>query len=229
MGYDNYDWLASEHPLSLDFDRRPRWERQIGAWRVRIYPVPRPSHLRSTPNPRPVTLRGPGSMHQVTSPEALRRKLKRKAQQYGRPEEPVVIAVDVLGDGMFEKEIIDVLFGTEVLHCSVGSAQAGRRRRRDGFWTRGGRPRNLHVSAVLVADGFTPWQLSRSATVVANPWATYPVDPTVLGLPSVTVAEDGRPTWTAGDTLATVFGLHPGWPHEEPAPGEADMQSPRPS
>jgi hypothetical protein len=82
------------------------------------------------------------------------------------------------------------------------SADGGVRhvRNPDGAWRGPQGPRNTRVSAVLYAQGITPWNLARTrASVIINPWARRPFEPP---------PGPGHGAQSIGELL----GLAPEWP-----------------
>jgi hypothetical protein len=94
----------------------------------------------------------------------LRRKIKKKAARYGRPDRPYLLAVLALGDHVRDRDVDHALLGIpgRTSDHAVWHGPAG--------------PCNTRLSGVLVARGLQP---SRGSTTQPrlwrNPWAVHPL------------------------------------------------------
>jgi hypothetical protein len=115
---------------------------------------------------RPLACAADGAVNDI---RPLRRKIKKKAARYGRPDRPYLLAVLALGDHVRERDVEHALLGIPG---------------RDGdhaVWHGPAGPCNTRLSGLLVARGLQPSRGSTaSPRLWRNPWAVHPLG---AGLP----------------------------------------------
>jgi hypothetical protein len=152
---------------------------------------------------------------QVTTAEALRGAVVRKAGRYGRLDLPYIIAVNVAADFPPDTDdAVRALFGDErfVIHDAPdGSPVVETVRMSNGAWGSARRPKYRRVSAVLIGRHITPWSFaSGTLWLVHNPWATHPCGPALSGL-SQGILDKGHLIWHPGRTTSDLLGIPEGW------------------
>jgi hypothetical protein len=99
----------------------------------------------------------------------LRRKIKKKAARYGRPDRPYLLAVLALGDHVRDRDVESALLGIPGRESD------------HAVWHGPAGPCNTRLSGVLVARGLQPARGSASPPRLwRNPWAVHPLG---AGLP----------------------------------------------
>jgi len=202
---------------SGDFDALPRWHFESEGWEIDFFPIPKSPSRRGKPGSRPIGLRFHG-MHASDPRLAIRDAIVGKASRYGDLGSPYVIAVNALEAGVDRIDIMEALFGKEKFTVKLtpsGPSEPEMTRELDGVWTSRSRPRYTRVSAVLLASGVLPWNVPRAEICLYhNPWARRPYTSELTRLaraiPEATRGEHME--WHGGESLATIFGLHPEWP-----------------
>jgi hypothetical protein len=99
----------------------------------------------------------------------LRRKIKKKAARYGRPDRPYLLAVLALGDHVRDRDVECALLG-------IPGREADH-----AVWHGPAGPCNTRLSGVLVARGLQPARgAAAPPRLWRNPWAVHPLG---VGLP----------------------------------------------
>jgi hypothetical protein len=150
-------------------------------------------------------------VEEVTTERAVWNSLDSKARRYGKPDLPLVVAVNVADLHARREHTLDALFGSEVTVVEADVAPQIKRRP-DGVWHERGGPRRTQLSAVLAVDNLSPWDLAgRAARLIMNPWAARPIDGINFGVDVLRVSD--RAFWcTHGSSLRQVLDLPVGWP-----------------
>lgn len=181
--------LARLNPddVARDFDRGgldvlPRWQFHHEGWDIVFSPIPKRPESRGKPGLRPLGF-------QMTAPEYVQCResivaaIESKANLYGELDHPYVIAVNVLHNFVDDDEIMDALFGQEatiVTPLPGGQFRTAHTRQPNGGWHGPTGPRATQVSAALMIDNFSHWDIARRAPVLwHNPWARRPLSPAV--------------------------------------------------
>jgi len=159
---------------------------------------------------------GPGMTGPVNDVEMLRRTLERKRRVYGRPNEPIVVAVLLVSGFVDNEDIEQALFGSIAWQYSPQAPDSGRWvRRRNGFWVQGTRARGTRVSAVLTACVMAHNAASVWPRLWPNPWATRPLTAS-LPFPAAAPDQDGVMAYeSASGTPAALLGVPEDWPGPE--------------
>jgi hypothetical protein len=147
-----------------------------------------------------------------TVADAIKSRLSDKAGKYGRPELPLVIAVNAFGSSVDRDEILDALFGKVAVLVDRMTGSTRPMRTPEGFWYGPGGEQNTRVSAVIWTSGLTAWDLAdRVLEYVPNPWAE--LQPMDLGLPVTRLHWQGDGfTTDHGIPIGDFVGLPSGWP-----------------
>jgi hypothetical protein len=191
--------------------RGSRWPWEDGkGWRIVFQPMAKKAEARGRRDRRAVGMTTDG-LRRVSTEEAIRDAVAKKATRYGAMDRPYVIAVNVSPWPLDEIACIEALFGT---FDSVESVPGGRNhfvRKPDGV-LRG--DRNTRVSAVAFFEDVEPWTAAnRKAVVLHNRFAERPLPFGRLGIPDArhngdTLFREG------GKVLRELLGLPPEWPRE---------------
>jgi hypothetical protein len=200
--------------LQPDWELLPQWHYQNSGWHLAFRPFRRVPPLDV---PRGVLgITGPMNAHMVTSRQALRKAVRRKAGRYGAAlDKPYVIAVlDASEDHADFTDLLDALFGDEGYRYSVGNLQDPQPlRASNGAWHTT-KPINTRNSAVLFFTRSAPWSIVESDCVlVHNPYARRPYQGALTTLhQSIPDSTTGEMKEVQGRSLADALGLPAGWP-----------------
>lgn len=162
---------------------------------------------------------GPSLSGVVNDIDMIGRTLDRKRRKYGKPKEPLVLTLLLMSAFMENHDIEQALLGRMAYQFDPGDFQRGQWvRQRNGFWMRGGEPRNTRLSAVITGTDVMPWTIAQVwPRLWRNPWAARPVDAD-LGLPEAVASERGIATYS--ERAEAPFGFPDDWPGpEEPFQG----------
>ncbi len=112
-------WLDTLDPESVraswearDYEAIPSWTWEQNGWRITFSPIPKPEGEGGTHDE--LILYQLIESHWANPQNALIRALESKAKQYGNPNFPYIIAVDILADNAIHREkrfILEVLLG----------------------------------------------------------------------------------------------------------------------
>jgi hypothetical protein len=158
----------------------PQWYYEHKGWQIVFFPIPKPPNKRGKAGLRPLGVRAPlgGGWGRIESSRiTLRDVITDKAGNYGKLNLPYVIAVNALGKITFLPEIhLEALFGGEKwvsIPDKTGRSSTPKfTRAPDGAWTSKSGPRYTRVSAVLLVNLLTPWDISNAPIrLYHNPWA----------------------------------------------------------
>lgn len=159
-----------------------------------------------------------GRVVQVKPSRSLTRAIRRKATKYGELDVPYVIAVNAVGEyGTYTEDIVEALYGEERIQLRLtesGRSNARQIRVPGGVWlSPRGQPRHTRVSAVMIANPLTVWNIPKAPIrVYENPWATNPLGTELDRLPRALIRESDI-EWLEGSTLGEIIGLPDTWPH----------------
>lgn len=190
----------------------PRAHLHHAGMHVEVHPIPKAEKSRGDEALRSIGM-GPVRGGWRRGAEALRSVIKRKASAYGRPDLPLVVAINAIGEfGIEDDDVLEALFGSEsvVVRLDDGSTQLTRER--NGVWTDSATPTYTRLSAVLVGFPLLPWNLTTARLrLFHNPWATHPYTGPLTQLPQCHVVE-GAFQWSDGKSIADILQLPDGWP-----------------
>jgi len=189
-------WLSSLDPekiaqqietTGLDSVQPLEW--QYGDWALVIRPIPKSPALRGRPGVRPVGVTMDG-VKLVESYETIREAMKSKATWYGKPDLPLVVAVNVLSDFSRNIDVMEGLLGQETFVVGVGEdgnmVSRGMQRKKNGAWWGPKGPQCRNVSAALVTICLDPWRIQEiTPELIHNPWAHAKLEPTIWLLPQL--------------------------------------------
>jgi hypothetical protein len=153
------------------FDKLPSLRRSHNGLTLTFRPIPK---SRSAQGERAIAIAA-GDAHLLTADEDIRASAESKAGKYGELTLPIVIAVNYAGDHCDDFDISNALFGRETLKVakrSDGSYDWGPGRRLpDGFWFGKNGPRNLNVSAILIANDVNAYSAGTTTPqLIRNPY-----------------------------------------------------------
>jgi hypothetical protein len=144
--------------------------------------------------------------------DAIRSRLLDKVGQYGRPDAPLVIAVNVFALSVDRDEVMDALFGhiADAIDRETGATR--QTRTPNGFWYGPAGIQNTRVTGVIWTSGLDAWNLAdRVLEWVPNPWAAPELSE--LGFPLTRVRWQGNGFVVEhGPTIGQSVGLPAGWP-----------------
>ena len=204
--------LAATDTESLAIKSPPEWIFESDDWRILFRPFARKV---GAPRSSVVGSSSPGMPHWVTTTEALRRAVRRKAGRYGSDLQlPYVIAVlDASRDRGDLHDLLDALFGTRVITFPPDDpSQAQEGRAANGAWHTT-KPINTRNSAVLFVTHATAWSIVESkATLVLNPFARLRYAGALDRLPRVVSDGHGALVRVDGVKLSEALGLPDDWP-----------------
>jgi len=169
--------------------------------RVVIDLIPKSPEARGDHSIRPVG-KGLTKCRYGGSSKSIRHSIARKAKRYGDLGMPYVVVANCIGEwGYDEGEILEAMFGTEVMTVKPGDPSFNVRRKPDGVWRGPEGPHNTTLSAVLVAS-VLPWNLPRAEfRLLHNPWAKHPAGHLPWRIPP-----------GGEESLGEILGLDELWP-----------------
>ncbi len=199
----------------------PPWRLKSATWDVEFEPIPKSAATRGRKGVRPLGA-FVESVHWVDCRSPIRNAVSKKAKWYGQLCKPYIVAVNVICEYVEEQDVVDALFGDVVYEVMWGGSRkpvSGEKRIPNGAW----KPKSgTRVSAVLVAFGLKPWNItgvkSRDiapafAYLYLNPWAKQP-SPSFLNCFPRLYVEDDRILREGGESPASLLGLPENWLEE---------------
>ncbi len=195
---------------------------EASGWAIKFRALPKSPDGRGKAGVRPLGLFGGGKAGWIADDETLRGALTDKGTAYGALGAAFVVAVASGSVSLDEHDVLDVLYGTDVLEIGFGSDGPQtyfQTRRPDGYWYAGDHWAHRGVSAVLVVKGLHPAFVgTQQHTIWEHP------DPEVA-VPELPIwrrafrGEDGNGASAApARTQGEWFGLSDLWPVGEPFP-----------
>jgi hypothetical protein len=151
----------------------------------------------------------------LSTTEAIRGAIKKKASRYGEMDRPYVIAVNVLSWHVDDVDLVDAMFGDLVyaVQETPAGSQRWSERTRTGAWRGPPEPRYRRVTAVLFFNEIDPWTAARRrALLLHNPWAHYPLPRGLFGVPEWSWPSGGRREVFPGAPMCELLGLTGDWP-----------------
>jgi hypothetical protein len=159
-------------------DALPKWRFQHGDWEIEFSPMPKRQEGRGKPGLRPIGLEVLAPQN-VDCRESIVAALESKAKRYGSWNHPYIVGVNVLHNFVDRVDISEALFGQEVMKVTLlpsGQRRPVLTREPNGAWYGPTGPRCIQMSAALMADNFSYWDIARRAPVVwHHPWSQRPV------------------------------------------------------
>ncbi len=160
----------------------------------------------------------------ITPQLEIKDALVEKADKYGALDAPYLIVIadlkDELPGGQGNSDaLLDAAFGTVFVdpgNPDDGPTEPVWGRRCDGYLGLVGRPKQRHVSGVLLLPKANLWQLRHELwqpVQVRHPWATHPLPDELLAVPGHTGNSTGEIIALAGAPFADLLGLPEVWPH----------------
>lgn len=198
-----------------DRDRLPTFTWSHEDWTLRFTAIPK-GERRDVLDP--VT-------HGAMMPQAgindlktpLKRTIRNKASAYGRVRIPFVVAVNVLDPFLDDIHLHETMLGDErweIVTTTTGHDVRYAGPAPNGLFTSGGRPRNTHLSAVMVFRSLLPWNMHRDLVdVYVNPFARRALSANALPFKGW-VPRDGKMEKTDGRNPGNILGLPSDWPGE---------------
>ena len=153
-----------------------------------------------------------GEARWSTIPKAISSRLSDKAGKYGRPEEPLIIALNAFGVSVDRDDVMNALFGTAGVAINRDTLVAREIRSSDAFWRGPAGVQNTRVSGVVWTSNLNAWNLAdRTLEFVPNPWASLPASELDLPATRWQLADDMF-TIAPGPRVGQAIGLPAGWP-----------------
>ena len=191
----------------------PHWLLEYEGWRLDFFPIPKSQEARGRPGIRPIGVRIPAAGY-VNSREAIRDAIMAKGNRYGELDRAYVVAVNGLAWHLDTTDVVEALFGREqvvVTYGPGGPIDTEMTRARDGTWLSPSGPRYTRVSAVLMAIGLSPWNVTTvPVRLYHHPWATRS-SPDVFSVLPQAVPVGDRLELREGKGLAEILKLPPTW------------------
>ena len=217
-------WLATLEPDAVvsatrdrGLDDLPHLRFSVGACQLEFFAMPKSEHARGKVEGRPLGMHGQG-VKWIDPRRAIRDAIAAKGQRFSALDRPYVVAVNALDSFAGRDDIMEALFGKEVVQVrqlpNGFSGEPEFTRELDGAFTSPQGPRYTRISAVLVAHGVRPWSLAAERTALCvyhSPFAERPLVPHIPRLARA-VPEGDRMTWMEGERIASIFELAPEWP-----------------
>ncbi len=224
-------WLAGLSPdaihraMSRDgIAAMPQRDWQLEGWHLSVGAYPKATSARGIPGVRPVGIYGGGGGAQtIDDKKPLLRRLRRKSSRYGSFDEPYVIAVSGSSFTTDETDIVDALFGTDIVTvaspASGGPPAVHPSPHADGLFVHGGKIGTTQVSAVLAVPYLEPWEVARKVpSLVHHPAPNHALTTECPYLRIGSADEDGQLVWTPPSRpIHELFDLPEEWPGPEPA------------
>lgn len=197
------------------------WVYEDDGFSVAFYPIPKSDEARGKSGLRPLGAFSSGGpfAHVVDDRTPILNALEAKAKRYGHLNQPYIIALNAIEDGLDNFDISGALFGQEQLSITRGTGERSSGRAPDGFWQGPRGPRNRLVSGVLMMIHVDPWNIATRVPVLwHNPWATHPIPPEAWTaaqqipnpVTSKTEFKDGMPPYQ-------ILGIDNAWPRSDMA------------
>jgi hypothetical protein len=189
-------------------DNLPRWRYEHDGWVVVFFPIPKET-ARGEVGIAPMGLQMSG-VRSIEPAVSVRDAITEKAKRYGKPDLPLVIAVNALGDFVDDEHIFEALFGDEVWVSRFEGDPFRFARKPNGVWTR---PEGQYkrVSAVLAFQKLRLWNFPvANVRLYHHPAAERPLAGPLLRLPQATVV-NGRIEFTDGSSLSEILEIRFPW------------------
>ena len=187
----------------------PRWEYSTAGLTLEFRPVP----LKDDREVEAIGGETSGA-EWVDHVRPLRRALRQKANLYGKPELPLLLAVDFMDPLITGEGVEEALFGRVAWVPEERNGAPTAIRKGDGFWGSERKPLYTRVSGVLVFVSLTPWTVASENVLQflhLNPYAQKPFDPK-LDVQHRYQLGSGSHAYEPGPHLREKLGLWPGWP-----------------
>jgi hypothetical protein len=202
---DDSIWIGPQGPQS------PEWVWEHQGWRIVFRPMPKKESARGASGRRVVGMISEG-LRAMSTAEAIRGAIGRKATRYGAMDRPYVIAVNVLRWPLDDIDCIEALYGTVEAVEHSGDGVMHMVRKRDGVL---GPEQNTRVSAVAFFEDVDPWNAgTRKAVIVHNRFAKRPLPFGTLGLPDARYLGGDVLKRDGGKSLGELVRLPTDWPSE---------------
>jgi hypothetical protein len=207
-------------------DDLPHLRFSLGGCQLDFFAMPKSKQARGKVEGRPLGMHGQG-VKWIDPRRAIRDAIAAKGQRFSALDRPYVVAVNALDSFAGRDDIMEALFGKEVIQVrqlpNGFSGEPEFTRELDGAFTSPQGPRYTRISAVLVALGVRPWSLAAARTALCvyhNPFAERPLVPYIPRLARA-VPESDRMIWIEGEGSSSIFELAPKWPDEAPDDDQA--------
>jgi hypothetical protein len=233
LSKDLEQWLTTLDPDELGntledkgLDCLPSFEWSYEDWHISVLPIPKSSALRNSAGVRPIGITLPEAKW-VDSHSQIRRAVSGKATKYGILALPYIVAVNVIDELADDIDIMNALFGQEVVTVYERPNAESRLefgRQPNGAWLGPRGPQSTRVSAALIVTNLNAWTIAfKTPILIHNPWASNPLKPDVWSLTQqlanrATNQMQERPGRNASEFLS----LPPEWPLRDDSHGVSD-------
>ena len=211
------DWASERAAMEAGDSSQPSLALHVDGWEIGCSAYPRMAADSGDRSMRLISVY-PSIGGFSSGREDLRRKLKHKAYRYGDLDAPYLIAVETPGAFTDEEDVMQALYGPEVVEIDADALVAVETTRMpDGLWRQGSTTRAGRVSGVLVDLGAGPYSTAkRWPTLWANPWADHSVADLDWPWPQrvADLASDRVELREASSEPAEFFDLPADWPGE---------------
>lgn len=157
----------------------------------------------------------PTEARKVTTDERLTSSLRYKGKRYGRLNEKFIIAINIV-DGTYNHQVQNALFGQEAVEFNSHTREHRSTRVGNGFWRSEVEWIYTRVSAVIVAQKITPWNIFNARPecleIYHHPFAEFPLIDSVLGrLPCYKVDKEKGYKLFPGEAVHDILNLPMSW------------------
>lgn len=189
------------------------WRHEKSGWAISLAPIPKTQHHESH------RLVGMGEAEGwfPNDRAAFRGALADEGHRYGRSlDAPLIVALSMGRAFVDDFDVINALFGDEVVEVHRETMATTMARARNGVWLGPRGPRARGLSGVLVGKSIGPWSLaSARLTHWANPWASSPSAISVSCVGTVSAGDDVLDRREAAQSILEWMGLPQGWPEPD--------------
>jgi hypothetical protein len=193
----------------------PQWSFTHEGWEIKFGPMLKNPETRGKPGIRPIGVKTSG-FRWVDHRTPIKNTITKKAGRYRDLDLPYVVAVNTL-EFVDEIDIFEALFGKEQFNIKlprIGSSETVETqmsRLPDGVWTGHSGPRYTRVSAVLIANQLSAWNISKSSLrLYHNPWSSKPYQ-SVLTRLSQAIPRNNCMEYLDGESANVILNLPASW------------------
>lgn len=177
------DWLSDLDPdileskmIERDFDSIPLFRINNDKILIEIKPIPKSKKNRGKTNGRPIGIY-PIKSFWGGSENSIRKAIERKINRYGKLTKPYLICINSTSfRGIDEEDILDAIFGTQVLSHNFTNNKSSIRREPDGLVYRNNRARNKKASAFFITNVLPHNLHVAKYWIYKHPFAKYDFD-----------------------------------------------------
>jgi hypothetical protein len=217
-------WLADFDPNELlglmttqGFEAMPHWEWEYKGLTLNIVAIPKGPERCGVEGGRAIGAIKPDSMSLVTCAVDIKKALELKANYYGRPDLPMVIAINNRSSDFGRHDHnMEALFGQEVVRVMRESDGSSSKpcfdRLPNGAWRGPSGFRMKRVSAAIIVNGLNPFNVhSNQPIIYHHPCPEKPISQAVLSITQY-IPKENRMVAVQGMAVAELLSLPPEFP-----------------